>query len=324
MVIFTYSPKFNQHFSSPPRTRERSQPHSRLLQFTETPEPTESHQQTPFSIRQLVTRLFFSQIQAGKEAEPWSGSPRGSTPGHRRSAGGEERQSRPSPAGAGRASGTRTPPTLPLRRARTPFATLRLPQGSSRGLPGPYGWGQRDAGLPPPHLPARGAAPPIPAMDPDGEGAPFCGVARSGSPSGAAPRATEGERGNRKGGGAGTRLGEGVQGGKRGADTHGYSGRKRRCKAAVGAQLRRAASWLGSAEGPGKSPPRARAEERERCLRDGRADVSHPTGSAGGGGCAAPSRLRLHLRRAGGSSSSRASRALLNRHPPPFPLTAPG
>lgn len=56
---------------------------------------------------------------------------------------------------------------------------------------------------------------------------------------------------------------------------------------------------------------------------------SRPTGSAGGGGCAAPSRLRLHLGRAGGggsgSSSSRAGRAaMLNRRPLPLHLGETG
>lgn len=46
----------------------------------------------------------------------------------------------------------------------------------------------------------------------------------------------------------------------------------------------------------------------------GRARVSCPTGSAGGGGCAAPSRLRLHLRRAGGGGGGSSSRCAL----PPY------
>lgn len=75
MVFFTYSLEFTRHFSLPPRTRERTQAkpqptrvlYSQVLQFTDTPEPTESHQQAPLACLQLVTRLFFSQMHAGRE-----------------------------------------------------------------------------------------------------------------------------------------------------------------------------------------------------------------------------------------------------------------
>lgn len=71
-------------------------------------------------------------------------------------------------------------------------------------------------------------------------------------------------------------------------------------------------------EGGGARKSRGRVlgdagRERPVCARQRRrSGVSRPTGSAGGGGCAAPSRLRLHLGRAGGAAAAAAA-------PPPSP-----
>lgn len=44
--------------------------YSRVVQSTETPDPMASQRHRPLSSLQLVTRLFFSQTQAAREAGP--------------------------------------------------------------------------------------------------------------------------------------------------------------------------------------------------------------------------------------------------------------
>lgn len=48
--------------------------YSRVLQSTVTPEPMASQRHWPLSILQLVTRLFFSQTHAAREARPSAGA----------------------------------------------------------------------------------------------------------------------------------------------------------------------------------------------------------------------------------------------------------
>lgn len=69
--------------------------------------------------------------------------------------------------------------------------------------------------------------------------------------------------------------------------------------------------WGGrrGAERPGEGPRGRGHRAALRARQQRRSGVSRPTGSAGAGGCAAPSRLRLHLGRAGGAAAA----------PPPGP-----
>lgn len=220
---------------------------------------------------------------------------------------------RTEPAGVG----TRTPPlptsppALPWRRTR-PF--LRDARAPPRPL-GPWTKGRGDrVPLPPSHPSSRRAAPRARQRPraPGGGGAPFCGAAWSGAPTGAAPRAAGGREGRQDeeprpaGGSAGRTEG---------------CGHSRFCWAQAAAQSSRrsaapqsgfmARSGGGVRRGRGKVLRGAGGGDGAVCARR-RTDVSRPTGSAGGGGCAAPSRLWLHLGRAGGGgggSSSPAGRA---------------
>lgn len=95
--------------------------------------------------------------------------------------------------------------------------------------------------------------------------------------------------------------------GEKSAGTHSAGHRQQR-RAAARAQPHRTASWLGLPAGRRETETKSAADP-ERCVRGGEADMSRPTGSAGDGGCAAPSRLRLHLGRAGGGGGGSSSRA---------------
>lgn len=355
MAVFTYSREFSQHSPSPPRTRERTQakgvPHARCTheccssQRRRSPPNRTNRRRWPSCSwwHACSSRRCTLEAKRGCEGEGTRGKavrrPGGTAT--RCSAGGEDRQSRPSPHGAGRVWGARTPPlptsppTLPSRKARTPFAPLGpFPRGC--WAPPARDKGAQRPGAPAPSSPSR------PRGGPGGEGAPFCGAARR---RGAHPGRL---RGRRKARGP-------ARGGGHGAGEPGWAGR---CRADTGVRAltvllgagggteqqqerspaKRLHGWgrRRGAEGAGEKSSEARAEKTERCFRGGDPmAMSRPTGSAGGGGdCAAPSRLRLHLRRAGGGgdgggggggggSSSRASRALLNRRPPTPTSTSP-
>lgn len=218
--------------------------------------------------------------------------------------------------------------------------SLRAAGALPAGLLGPSGRRQRgaEARRPCPLLTFPPARRPLPTRQrPRRRGGAILGRrAEKVRPPGAAPRAAESKGARQRGG--------------HGAGEPGWAGRCRADRgvraltvllgAGGGAEQQQERSpterlhgWgrRRGAEGAGEKSSEARAEETERRFRGGDPmAMSRPTGSAGGGGdCAAPSRLRLHLRRAGGGgggggSSSRASRALLNRRPPYLHLPAPG
>lgn len=230
---------------------------------------------------------------------------------------------RTEPAGAG----TRTPPASHLATRPSVEKDEAFPSRRSGSPPGAVDKGARRPGAPAPFspfLPRGGPSPPAsgPAA-PAERGRHFVAPHGAERPPGRLHGRREGERGRRtrnparRGGSAGRTKG---------------CGHSRFCWAQAAAQSssRSAAPQSGFMAQSGGGVRRGRG----RVLRgagggDGavrarrRTDVSRPTGSAGGGGCAAPSRLRLHLGRAGGgggsSSSSPAGRAVKPPPPPPLP-----
>lgn len=280
--ILTYSLALRGRLSVPPA---RPCPlYSRVLQSTVTPgEPMASQRHTPPSILQLVTRLFFSQTHAAKEARPWAecrgtagqgaGHQGPAPPALRRRAG------RTKPPLAGRAWRARTPRSPAA--TRPPFPNAGAPLGARTK----ERWRGR-ALVPPPR--------------PGGQGRCHLGGTR---------RSAEGRRGCR---GGGARSGAGWTEGR------GHS-RLWAETAAQSSSSRSAAPQSGFMAGEGGGARKSRGKVLGDAGREGvvcarqrrRSGVSRPTGSAGGGGCAAPSRLRLHLGRAGGAAAAAA--------PPPSP-----